>query len=311
MAICRAFSIIIQWGVLFFASSLWMVDALAHESPEHIIALLDKKNQLSPDQLCKRAMAHRAVGHYPQAVADLTLAISLNPQEIAYRLELASTQLEAKNTQEALRSCSHALLLATSDETRALIYSLKAQAFQCAGKPKLALESINRAIDTTPVNERKIEWFLLRANCQKLLGLKKDRIDGLLKEMQRQPNAVLKSHWIDALIDDGQYGKALKEIDAELVDRRWKSSYLLKRARALSGLSRPEEAKQALQSLIDESSVRLNAAKPDFILLADLGVAYALMKEDKKARACLKLLQLHKAPDWIVNSLEVSLKSPR
>jgi len=159
MGICRAFSIIIQWGVLFFASSLWMVDALAHESPEHIIALLDKKNQLSPDQLCKRAMAHRAVGHFPQAVADLTLAISLNPQEIAYRLELASTQLEAKNTQEALRSCSHALLLATSDETRALIYSLKAQAFQCAGKPKLALESINRAIDTTPVNERKIEWW--------------------------------------------------------------------------------------------------------------------------------------------------------
>jgi hypothetical protein len=110
---------------------------------------------------------------------------------------------------------------------------------------------------------------------------------------------VLKAHWIDAIIDASHFKTALPLINSELTDRRWKSSWLLKRALTLQGLNRNPEATADLHSALTEINSRLNPSRPAPLLLADQGTAHALLGNKAEARASLKKLHQHRAPHWI------------
>jgi tetratricopeptide (TPR) repeat protein len=290
---------------IFLALTLTASVVIAHESPEHTILALDKHQKLTPPQLHQRALAHRATGKLDQAIADLQSAIAKEPKNLGYQLELTRMQLTARQPTKARHTADHALKLATTADQRANIHILRAEAYQLELKPKDALAATQLAFQAIPQGE--IEWFLLRSECQRALGLHQQRIDNLAAGLKIHPSAVLKSHWIDALIDASQFAKALKEIDPELTDRRWKSSYLIKRARALIGLDRKADTETALLAALSEIAPRLNPKRPDPILLADQGIAYALLGQKAKAQHCLKLLHQHHAPDWITIRLEESI----
>ena len=115
---------------------------------------------------------------------------------------------------------------------------------------------------------------------------------------------MLKAHWIDALIDASEFHAALPLIDLELSDRRWKSSWLIKRARTLQGLGRDAEAISDLHTALTEIQSRLDSARPDLLLLADQGVIHALLNQPKKARSCLARLQQLNTPRWITARLD-------
>lgn len=277
----------------------------AHDSPSHTIDELNRHTPLTPEQLHQRAIAQRATGHNDLAIADLEAAIQQQPKQLGHHLELARTQLAARHSAETLHSTQLALKLATTPTQRATIHILQAEAYQLDQKNKLSLAATQLAFHELP--EGEIDWYLLRSENQRALGLKKQRVTDLATGLKHHPSAVLKSHWIDALIDAKNFNLALKEINQELTDRRWKSSYLIKRARALIGLKRKTEAVTDLETAIAEITPRINPARPDVLLLADQGIAYAMLGHKEKARATLQQLQTHHAPQWITNQLQEAI----
>lgn len=73
------------------------------------------------------------------------------------------------------------------------------------------------------------------------------------------------------------------------------------------GLNRQAEAETTLHSALSEIVPRLNPKRPDPILLANQGIAYALLGQKPEAKHCLKLLQQYHAPDWIMVRLQEAI----
>ncbi|NNJ86040.1 MAG: tetratricopeptide repeat protein, partial [Akkermansiaceae bacterium] len=214
----------------------------AHESPEHNIKHLTShiETARTPDNLFQRAIAYRATGQLEKASADLKDAIHLSPNKLGYHLELSKVQLAKNKFGRALHSANHALKLSNTPNQRAICHMLRAEAYQRSHRPKPALQSCLLAFKEVPKGE--IEWFLLRSDNQLSLGQHQQRIADLKTGYILHHSAVLKAHWIDAIIDASDFQTALPLVEAELADRRWKSSWLIKRARVLQGLKRNPEA---------------------------------------------------------------------
>lgn len=274
----------------------------AHESPEHTLEALNQHHELTTSQLHQRAIAHRAMKKYPLAIKDLKTAIARDPKQLGYHLELSRIQMAAGKYHDAMHSTEHALPLAKTVEQRADIHLLRAEIYQLDGQPQRSLDTLAKAFQQIPNGH--IEWYLLRSQNQHALGQNRQRISDLESGLQHHPSAVLKSHWIDALIDAGKFESALKEVNAELTDRRWKSSYLIKRARALIGLNRKAEGTSDLQSALAEIAPRINPQHPDLLLLADQVAAYTLLGNHTKAEQSLAQLKAHHAPRWILDRLQ-------
>lgn len=274
----------------------------AHESPEHTLEHLNQHQNLTPAQLHQRAIAKRALKKYPEAIEDLQAAIARSPKQIGYQLELARIQLSAGQFHEAIHSTEHALPLAKTAEQGAEIHVIRADVYQLAGQPEKSLASLSKAFQQIPNGH--IEWYLLRSENQRTLGHHQQRIADLESGLKHHPSAVLKSHWIDALIDAGKFSTALEAINQELSDRRWKSNYLIKRARALIGLKRQDEAQTDLRSALAEIEPRINPQHPDLLLLADQATAYSLLGQGVKAQQITEQLKAHHAPQWILDRLQ-------
>lgn len=279
----------------------------AHESPEHTIQALGERADLTSAQLHQRALAHRAIHDLDEAIDDLHAAIAMEPNDLSYRFELCEAQLAAGDAVEVRHSADHALKLATSADQQARIWILRAQSYQLEHKPKNTLAAAQQAFQKVPKGE--IEWILLRSESQRALGFHQRRIDDLTKSLEDHPSAVLRTHRLDALIDASKFAVALDEIDQELAERRWKSTYWVMRARCLIGLGQKQDAHIALQSALVEITSRLNPVRPDLFLLVDQGFAYALLGQETDAENSLKLLQKHDAPAWMIDRLQELMKS--
>ncbi len=280
----------------------------AHESPEHNLIQLTAhlKTERSPEHLLQRALAYRALGQLENATSDLNTAINLTPDHFVYQLELSRTLLAASKPDKALNAANRSLKLAETPAQRATCHILRAEAYQNSRRYKPSLHACQLAFRQIPQGE--IEWFLLQSENQRQLGQHQQRIANLKTGLNLHHSAVLKAHWIDALIDAGDFKTSLPLIEAELVDRRWKSSWLIKQARTLIGLNRSADAQQSLHTALAEISSRLNPSQPDILLLADQGIAYALLGNKVEARASYKKLKLHRAPRWTTSRLEALLR---
>jgi len=276
----------------------------AHESPEHNLKQLTAhiETERTPEHFHQRALAYRALGQLENATSDLNTAITLKQDHLVYHLELSRTLLAASKNGKALNAANRALKLAKTPAQRATCHILRAEAYQNGRRFKPSLHACQLAFRQVPQGE--IEWFLLQSENQRQLGQHQQRIDDLQSGIKLHHSVVLKSHWIDAIIDAGQFKTALTLIEAELVDRRWKSSWQIKQARTLIGLNRREEAEHALSAALQEINGRLNPEKPDILLLADQAYIYFLMEDKASAQASLKELKKHHAPLWATSRLE-------
>ena len=280
----------------------------AHESPSHSLKQLNQHIQENPkpELFFQRAMAYKALGKINKAAADLQIAIKARPEFLPWQIERSRVELTAQRPANALNIANQALKLTKTGSQRAEVHILRAEAYQATGKHKPSLHACQLAFKELPAG--KIEWFLLRSENQRQLGLHQQRLQGLKAGLKIYPNTIIKSHWVDALIDASQYSQALTHIDQELIDLRWKSSWLIKRARSLIGLKRNAEAQSDLTTALEEIQQRLNPARPDIFLLADQGIAYILLGNTDKARNSLDKLYQQHAPRWVTNRLKSLIK---
>lgn len=294
--------------LLALAMTISMVTA--HESPDHSVKELTAhiKTERTPENLFQRAVAYRALGQLKKATADLSATIALAPNNLAYKLELSRTQLANSKPSKALNAANQALKLSKSPSERAACHILRAEAYHRSRQPKPSLQACQLAFREVPQGE--IEWFLLQSENQLQLGQHQQRIADLKTGINLHHSAVLKAHWIDAIIDAGDFKTALPLIEAELVDRRWKSSWQIKQARSLIGLKRHDEAERVLSAALLEINSRLNPSKPDILLLADQTHIHLLVGDKASAEMSLKELRKHRAPDWVTSRLETLSAKP-
>jgi len=214
-------------------------------------------------------------------VKDLKRALHFEAGSVMAQRELSRAYFALGKTNEALETVNHALKNPSEGPDRASLFAVRAEIFHERKEHKTALEDANRAIEEHPIN---VEWYLLRSQLQEDLKLKKERIQGLEQGIQETGSAVLEQEWIEALIDDGQVDLALEKIEAELAKTRWKSSWLIRRAKARRALGKTEESKTDLEAAIAELDRRIRPSATDPPLLADRGQAYELLGKKEDAR---------------------------
>lgn len=292
-------------------AALSLACALAHESPDHTLEQLNEHiaEHATPTLYFQRAMAYKALGKTDLAAADLAKATKAEPDRTEWHVERIRVELLAGRPDTAVRIAASTLKQAKTRQQRAGIHFLQAQAHQAGGHARLSLHACQLAFEETPGG--KIEWFLLRSENQRRLGLHGQRIRDLETGLKQYPGTVLKPHYADALIDAGKYRAALAVIERELPTLRWKSHWQIKQARALTGLKRFPEAREPLRSALREITQRLNPERPDIFLLADLARIHLISGDRAAAQSAVNELKKHHAPPWLTSPLETPASAAR
>jgi tetratricopeptide (TPR) repeat protein len=277
--------------------------SLAHDSPEHVVedlTLLMRQKGVSAELLYRRACEYRALRQLDKAAADLNAALKLDARHLAATIELGQVELEQKRTDQALATSDKAKELAKSNVEQARVYMLRSDIQHARGKNDLAVAECEEACRLAP---DEIDCLLRRSQLYLALGKHAERLKGLESARAANPSVVLTIEWIEARIEAGQAKQALADIDKELADSRWQSSWLIRRARALKKLGREAEAKQALTAAVAEINKRLSPTRPDVTLIVDRGIAQAMLGNTRAAQADLTAARERKADSWLLNKL--------
>src|SRR6185436_3183824 len=225
---------------------------VAHDSPEHKIDEISfqiARSGKNPELLMERAYEHRALGHLTDAAADFEAAYERDPKLGSALKELALTQLAQGEPKLAL--CTISRVLTTNCAADFLI--ARAEILSAQGNYGAALRDCEAAFREPTDNP---EWYFLRAQVQRHLGLFKECLRGLRDGFSKTGSAVLDEECIDAMIDAGEHKAALRQIEHELRDSRWRSSWLIRRARVRLAIGEHKAAQRDLRAALNELNSR-------------------------------------------------------
>ena len=284
--------------------------AKAHEGPEHEIEELTarmKKNGESAELLTERAVEYRVLGKLDEAVKDLERAAIFDPASIGIHRELGRVLFLSGKGADGIATVTRGLALKTDEPADlASLRMLRAEMLRSQNENKKALEDCDAGLR---LHRKNPEWYLLRSDIQRRLKLPKERLAGLEEGIRETGAGILEIERVEALIDAGDFHAALAITATELNESRIKSSWLIRRARALLGLQKKAEAEVDLKNALAEIAPRLNAKNPDVPLLLDQALAYELLGEKKEALRIYEEARDKGASD-AVNEKIKALKEP-
>jgi tetratricopeptide (TPR) repeat protein len=257
--------------------------ARAHDSPEHEIEALSEKmraNGASATLLARRATEWRSLRKLDRAQADLEQAIVLDPDSVGLQTELARVQAAQKRFDAARKTLERALTMAEEGMERCSVYMQRAEVREANGEHALAAEDCERAFS---VPSPPLDWYLTRARLTGRTGRWLECARGLQEGFTKSGSIVLEIEWIEALIDAGQCREALDRIQPHAARARWKSGWLIRQGRAQAGMNAQAQAQISLKAALQELEARLDPAKPEGQLLAERGLAHALLGDRPNA----------------------------
>ena len=261
-----------------------LAPAKAHEGPEHEIEELTERIRRfgeSAELLTERAVEYRVLGKLAEATKDLERAAVLAPNSLALHRELGRVQFLGGKANDALATVTRGLALKTDEPADlASLRVLRAEIYRSQNDDKKALEDCDAALR---LHRKNPEWYLFRSDLQRRLKMPRERVAGLDEGLRETGAGLLEIARVEALLDGGQFGAALPVIERELADSRIRSSWLIRRARALLGLGKKAEAEKDLKEALAEIGTRLNPKRPEGPLLLDKAVAHELLGEKKDA----------------------------
>ncbi len=281
------------------------VRGLAHDSPEHVIEQLTARmaaRGTNAESLWERATEYRSIGRLASAARDLAFAARLRPDLLPVLGDLALVEQASGRTSAALATLDRALQRAPDEGSRGGFYMARAEILLTQGEFAKALADCDRAFRLTPAPEP--DWYVTRGQLQARFGRFEEAAAELQRGFELTGHPVLEAEWIDALLDAGRYQIALHRIEPRLVEARCQSSWLLRRARARLGLGQLAPARGDLHAAITEITSRLNPVQAEPTLLAERGLASALLGDKESARQDLKIARARGAEAGIVYRLE-------
>jgi len=297
------------WRILLGAVWLagWPVGA--HDSPEHVIEGLTARIEAEPrraDLFWRRAVEHRVLGQLSAASRDLRQALRLQQDYLPALTELSRVQLAQGHRREALAVVNRALSLVPDEAGRAPLRMVRAEVRGQAGDWQGALADCNAAL-TNATGVAELDWYLTRSQFQCRLGQFAAAAAGLQEGFERTGSAVLEVESIDALIDGGFFAEAAGKIEPLLEECRWQANWLIRRARVRLGQGEVCAGQTDLLAAIQELNSRLSGAHPDAGLLANRGLAYALLGDAGPARRDLDAARKLGADDESLRRLTLAL----
>lgn len=234
----------------------------------------------------QRATEYRALREKAHTLEDLRSALRLSPKHRASRIALIG---ELGKGDEAL-TLAKQLLVDSGKPTQqvessyllANVYHLRGNHIEALG---ICEDLQNRS------GKRSTEIDLLHTDI--LLTLKRpvDATEVLKKGWLRTKSIVLRNNWIDTSLTAGQTEEVLPLIEKEIASSRFRSSWLIRRARARLIDNQHKFANADLRAALREITPRINPERPDLTLIADRGLALALLGKTNEARADLAILE--------------------
>ena len=182
---------------------------------------------------------------------------------------------------------------------------LLAQMLLNAGEPLEAIKYSSTAFKLNP--NGKLEWYLLHARLSGELKRDNERPEILRKGYLLTGSIVLRNAWIDSLLECKKYETALPIIEKELISSRLKSSWKLRRAKAYIGIGKINDAMNDLRMCLKELDQRIHPKKPDMTLIADRGMANALLGNIQAAKNDLSHLIHIGAEKWVTIHLNKAI----
>ncbi len=295
-----AYPVPVRLGLILVAVMLCAAPLRAHDSPEHLVEQLTARMKLhgsTPDLLYQRAIEYRVLGKLPAAARDLQSAVKLQPGFATAHAELARICLAQNKTAPALDAIQRALECAAPDADPAALVMIRAAVRSARREHAMALADCGRAFASPPADP---EWYLTRAQYQIRLGLTNECLRGLRDGFERTGSAVLEVEWIETLLDARHFDEALQQIEPNLRDSRWRSSWLLRRARARIGQGDSAAARTDLRAALEEINERLHPQHPDVTLLADRALGHALSGDPRAAKKDLARAKKLGAEPWLL-----------
>ncbi len=273
----------------------------AHDSPEHVVEWLTARMEAGgrrPDLLWRRATEYRALGDLAAAEKDLRAALRGQRELLQARVDLSRVQMARGKTNAALRTIDAAGSARTAPEVR----MVRAEILEARGRLGEAVVECDRALADVPVANP--EWYLARSQLLFRLGRLEEAANGLGRGVELTSNAVLEAEWIDAMIDAGQWRVVRPRIEAGLAESRCQASWLIRRGRAWAAQGMVGESQADFLAAVSELNRRLRPGRPDFSLLAERGLAYALLGDLDLARNDLARARECGADSWTLQRLE-------
>lgn len=278
--------------------------AWGHHSPEEDAAKLTAEIEAkgaTAKLLFERATKWRSIRKNDLALTDLQQALDLDQKFYLARREQAKLFLQNGDLKTALSSAEKALAIGGEALEKADAQMLLAEIHAASGAMKLAEADCAAAFAAMPEHKR-VDWYLRRAQVQRTLGHLKQCTEGLREGYHKTFSIVLYSQWVDALLDTKQYAKALAESELQLPNLRFRSTWLLRRARALRGQEKAKEADADLREALAELNQRIvpGAPYPDFSLLAERAHVKFLLGDTKSAKVDYDEARQGGADQWML-----------
>ncbi|MDA0346652.1 MAG: tetratricopeptide repeat protein [Verrucomicrobia bacterium] len=250
-----------------------------HDSPGHVIESLNNRmveQGATAGLLIDRAFENQSLGNWDAVVEDCLAALEIEPDSRLAIIACTEALLQLDRLDEAESMTRYGIALDGHAQEKTPVYALLARILTRQDHHFEALEAWRAALRSP---QPEIDWFLGEAESLGHLLRYKEQVDALSKARERNPSIVLHRAWIRALIDAGDFETALQEIEKGIANTRWKSSWLLLRARIHEQQKRhAEEADDARVALVEIQS-RLNTDFPDPYLVKEVDRALAILNK--------------------------------
>jgi tetratricopeptide (TPR) repeat protein len=287
-----------------FPALLW-----SHDGPEHEIEELTKRLKDEGEEASlyvDRAVEYQLLSKYAEAAKDLERAIELAPALVPAHRELGRVYFRLEKPKEALAVLGNGLAILSTPTEHATLLIARAEILLATNENEKALADVEAAIAK---HSTSLEWYLLRSRLQARLGKCEERIRGLEAGIERTGSGLLDVELADALLDAGQHERAMAKIEQKLERARWRSSWLIRRARVHIPAGRTNEAIADLEEAVKELTRRIHSAAPAPTLLADRGRAHDLLGKQDLARSDYEAARSKGLnEDWLIERLKVLKK---
>jgi tetratricopeptide (TPR) repeat protein len=269
-----------------------------HDGPAHRIEVLTKrmaKVGRTAELLFERAICHLELRHRKSALLDIQAALRLDPRHEPALLERVRTLASLRRPDAALAAAGRARSAIHTPSIRASLARAEAEILTAEGRHAESLRRLDVALRLVPeqpgvVLHRSILRGWLGQHAQRLRELQ------ILVDKAGPRHPIIEAAWVDALIDTGQFDQALEVVGLRLRQSRFKSAWLLVRARIHIGKGRRDRAELDLMAAMRELSRRIRPKNPDLLLVADRAVALHLLGQTRASLADVRLLRARGYP---------------
>ena len=249
----------------------------AHHSPSVVVeALTDRieSGEHTASIFVQRGDEYRATALPESAAADYRSALEISAGYLPALYGLAQTRLHQHRLIEAIEVSRQGVAASRSADQAASFHALLAQTYEQQKQWTKALAAWRKSL---VASHPKIDWYLGEFHALEKLNRPHAARLALESAMKRNPSVVLRRVWVKALIDCGDTEEASQHIEAGLARSRWKSSWLLLRARLELSQNHPRKAQRDAASALQEIDLRWNPKIKNPWIAADRQRALAIL----------------------------------